>query len=108
MSKEKNLMEVSIPTNCSGKVTLEFLNLLLKLEPAQFLGVARVLSVSLLRNKADVEAEAYTLSDEEKETYIKDHTVRPPEDITSDMIDQFCKLNRIQRRNLMKIIRKAT
>ena len=100
-------MEEKIPQTCSDQAALEFLNLVIKLNPPEFLGVAKVMGVGLMRNKAEVEAEAALLDEEAKTQYIKDNSVRKAELITSDMVDRFFMLNRAQRRNLMKIIRSA-
>lgn len=103
---EQKSMEITTPC-AKEKTAVEFLHLILKLDPAEFLGVARLLGVGLMRNKAEVEAEAFNLEATEKENYIKLNSVRKAEFITSDMIDKFCELNRAKRRELMKIIRKA-
>lgn len=95
-------------TNCSEKSSLEFLNAIIKLDPSEFLGVARMMNISFMRNKAEVEAEAASIEDEaEKANYIDLNSIRPAALITSDMVDKFCEFNRSQRRNLMKIIRAA-
>ena len=104
---EEKSIQIDVGCGASQKTALEFLHLLLKLDPAEFLGVAGLLGVGFMRNKADVEAEAFNMEGEEKENYIKLHSIRDANLITSDMIDKFCGLNRAKRRELMKIIRKA-
>lgn len=65
----------------------EFLKIIPLLEADEFLGLATMLKVNLMEDK---------------------DTPRDFVDIFSDVLDEFEKKNRAQRRNLMKILRSAT
>lgn len=74
-------------TRTSPKELIRFIGLINTLSATEFLGVVRVMNLTAIgeNNKA-----------------------RSFEDIMSDMIDKFVEYNRTQRRNLIKIIKKAS
>ena len=70
----------------SSKVFTEFLEEVIKLEPIEFIGLAKVLCAPVM--------------DDNKEP-------REFEDILSDMMDNFVSTGRRQRRDILKIDRKS-
>lgn len=74
-------------TRTSPKELIRFIGLINTLSATEFLGVVRVMNLTIIgeNNKS-----------------------RSFEDIMSDMIDKFIEYNRTQRRNLIKIIKKAS
>lgn len=74
-------------TKTSPKELIRFIGLINTLPTAEFLGVVRVMNLTAIG---------------------EDNKPRSFEDIMSDMIDKFVEYNRTQRRNLMKIIKKAS
>lgn len=70
----------------------EFANLILRLKPQEFFGVCKILNV-----------EIYTDEKDEQNHQI----ARDAYEIINDVLLAFEKLNRTQRRNLLKIIKKA-
>ena len=83
IKEETNKMD----TRTSPKELIRFIGLINTLSATEFLGVVRVMNLTAIgeNNKA-----------------------RSFEDIMSDMIDKFVEYNRTQRRNLIKIIKKAS
>lgn len=83
IKEETNKMD----TRTSPKELIRFIGLINTLSATEFLGVVRVMNLTAIgeNNKA-----------------------RSFEDIMSDMIDKFIEYNRTQRRNLIKIIKKAS
>ena len=83
IKEETNKMD----TRTSPKELIRFIGLINTLSATEFLGVVRVMKLTAIgeNNKA-----------------------RSFEDIMSDMIDKFVEYNRTQRRNLIKIIKKAS
>lgn len=74
---------------CSEKEQVEFAQLLVRLSPIEFLGACRFLNIQLVRadDAADDQRDFYTLY--------------------CEAIDEYARLNRTQRRNLLKILRPA-
>lgn len=70
----------------SSKVFTEFLEEVIKLEPIEFIGLAKVLCAPVM--------------DSNKE-------LREFEDILSDMMDNFISTGRRQRRDILKMIKEA-
>ena len=70
----------------SDKAALKFVNALLQLNPVEFLGVSKILCVPVV--------------DSEKEP-------RQFDEILSDLIDNFIKLNRRNRRELLSILKES-
>lgn len=83
IKEETNKMD----TKTSPKELIRFIGLINTLSATEFLGVVRVMNLTVIgeNNKS-----------------------RSFEDIMSDMIDKFVEYNRTQRRNLIKIIKKAS
>ena len=69
----------------SSKVFTEFLEEVIKLEPIEFIGLAKVLCAPVMDNKEP----------------------REFEDILSDMMDNFISTGRRQRRDILKMIKEA-
>ncbi len=70
----------------------EFLELILKLSPPEFFGICKILNI-----------EVYTDEKDEQNRPI----ARDALEIINDVLLSFEKLNRTQRRNLMKVVRAA-
>lgn len=66
------------------KAALQFVNAIVKLNPIEFIGVSKILCVPMVNT--------------EKEA-------RQFDDILSDMIDNFIKLNRRNKRELLQILK---
>ena len=83
IKEETNKMD----TRTSPKELIRFIGLINSLSATEFVGVVRVMNLTVIgeNNKS-----------------------RSFEDIMSDMIDKFIEYNRTQRRNLIKIIKKAS
>ena len=83
IKEETNKMD----TRTSPKELIRFIGLINTLSATEFLGVVRIMNLTAIgeNNKS-----------------------RSFEDIMSDMIDKFIEYNRTQRRNLIKIIKKAS
>ena len=62
---------------------------LVELEPVEFLGICHILNVDLFIDEEDKEPKDF-------------------EDMWSEVCDKVWALNRVQRRNLMKLVRAAT
>lgn len=76
MEKNKN--------NVSSKIVINFLELVTQLEPIEFVGLSKILCVSLVNEKNDP---------------------REFEDILSDMIDKFISTGRKQRKDIIKVLK---
>ena len=74
-------------TRTSPKELIRFIGLINTLSTIEFLGVVRVMNLTIIG---------------------ENNKFRSFEDIMSDMIDKFIEYNRTQRRNLIKIIKKAS
>lgn len=68
------------------KELIEFITIINRLEPVEFAGIVKILCVAL----ADYSGK-----------------VRPYEEILSDLIDNFCKIGRRQRREIIKLLRQV-
>lgn len=73
------------------KDTIEFAKCIVKLEPAEFIGLCKILCVHVFNN-------------DEKDENGKPMP-RKGEDIAADCIDKFSQLNRAKRREIMAILR---
>lgn len=73
--------------NITGEKLQEFIRCVSLLSEVEFLGVAKILTVSIVK---------------------EDHTPRAADEILEDMIDTFVFLNRKKRRDLMKILKQIT
>lgn len=73
-----------IEKELTSKELIRFVDSISKLEALYFMGVARIMDTAIVT---------------------PDGETRSMEDIMSDMIDKFISYNRVQRRNLMKIIK---
>lgn len=76
MEKNKNKV--------SSKIVINFLELVTQLEPIEFVGLSKILCVSLVNEKNDP---------------------REFEDILSDMIDKFISTGRKQRKDIIKVLK---
>lgn len=97
-------------------------HMIVKLEPAEFVGVCKILGVELIENidELNVEDAAGSQIPDNNEDNVEDTTdgrrvrmsvdvkVRPAEELISEVFDKLTKLNRTQRRNLMKLLKPAT
>lgn len=70
----------------SSKELIRFIEKITKLEPIYFIGVARIMNITITGTNGEVCA---------------------LEEIMSDVIDKFISYNRIQRKNLYKIIKQV-
>ena len=82
-------------TTRQQKDVLKFLKLLTKLEPLELIGVSKILGVEAI----DIELKA------EGERVVANVSPHIAENIISDSIDAFLKLDNAQRKNLFKILR---
>ena len=67
-----------------------FINTIMKLEPVEFMGLARVLKVPLFTGEGEA---------------------REPRDLTdvfSDVLENFSKCGRVRRREILKLVKDAT
>lgn len=71
----------------NNKDLLNFIETIPKLEPIEFLGLSKILCVSTVNENMEP---------------------RKFEDIFSDMIDRFISIDRKQRRDILKVIKKAS
>ena len=78
MEKNKN--------NVSSKTVINFLELVTQLEPIEFVGLSKILCVSLVNQKNEP---------------------REFEDISSDMIDKFISTRRKQRKDIIKVLKQS-
>lgn len=87
-----------------------FVRNLPKLQPIEFVGLCKVLGVQMART--DVLKE---MSKEEKENLMQapkeeigvvvDAITRPLDEVMEDLMDKFLSLNKIQRRNILQILK---
>jgi len=90
----------------------EFLDLITKLEPGEFLGIAKLFGVKLVEKK-DVDcAESIECTDasDDKVENSPDrpgYDIRDAADILNDIIEQYMVLGRKGRRNVLKLLRTA-
>ena len=70
----------------SSNELIRFIEKITKLEPIYFIGVARIMNITITGANGEV---------------------RALEEIMSDVIDKFISYNRIQRKNLYKIIKQV-
>ena len=78
MEKNKN--------NVSSKIVINFLELVTQLEPIEFVGLSKILCVSLVNQKNEpIEFE----------------------DILSDMIDKFISTGRKKRKDIIKVLKQS-
>ena len=73
--------------------------LMLQLEPQEFIGICKILGVKLL------EEDSIEKSEESGEVVL---SVRPAENLIQDAIDKIGELNKVQSRNLYKLLKAAT
>lgn len=83
------------------KQTKDFINTLKKLEPVEFIGVARILKIPVAR-PVDVP------SDTPDAAPVTKAEARDFYEIFADMINKFDSLGRAQRRQIMEVMRDAT
>lgn len=97
-------------------------NMIVKLEPAEFIGVCKILGVELVENINGpyVEDAAGSSCTDKDGDNVEDTTdgrsvrmkvdieVRSAEELISDVLEKLTKLNRTQRRNLTKLLKPAT
>lgn len=72
----------------------EILELLTKLEPVEFVGICRLMNITLGMVEKDEEGNDVP-------------TLRPAEKLMEDIINKFMTYNKVQRRNFMAILRGA-
>lgn len=80
-----------------NKALIEFGNLLAQLTPVQVGAVAKILKVKLTTDELEER-------DDGKQVY----KARPGIEVANDVFEAYSKLNRTQKRNLLKLIKKAT
>ena len=97
-------------------------NMIAKLEPAEFIGVCKILGVELVENIggpyvedaagspcADKDGDNVEDTADGRSVRMKvDIEVRSAEELISDVFEKLTKLNRTQRRNLAKLLKPAT
>jgi hypothetical protein len=86
--KKKDKGVNKVMKNKKKELNREFMTELTKLEITEFIGVARLLNVKILKEDNE--------------------TARNFVDVFSDVVDSYDKLGRNARRNLMKIVKNAT
>ena len=97
-------------------------HMIVKLEPAEFVGVCKILGVELVENVGEpyVEDAAGSPCTDKDGDNVEDTTdgrsvrikvdieVRSAEELIADVLEKLTKLNRTQRRNLTKLLKPAT
>lgn len=108
-----------------SKSTEKIVGMIVKLEPQEFIGVCKILGVQIydeIEGELNVEDAAGRCGDaynddseitEAESTGRPQHTniniqVRSAEDLFVDVVDKVEKLNRTQRRNLLRLLKPAT
>lgn len=81
------------------KIKEKCAELMLRLEPQEFIGICKILGVKLL------EQDTIEKSEESGEVVL---SVRPAENLIQDAIDKIGELNKVQSRNLYKLLKAAT
>ena len=90
-----------------SKSVEKIIKLIAGLEPAEFIGVCKILGVEILQ-PTEVETDEKLPSSESKEDNQKRNInvkVRPAEELIVEVIDKVDNLNRAQRRNLLALLR---
>ena len=90
-----------------SKSVEKIIKLIAGLEPAEFIGVCKILGVEILQ-PTEVETDEKLPSRESKEDNQKRNInvkVRPAEELIVEVIDKVDNLNRAQRRNLLALLR---
>lgn len=93
----------------------KIIRMISELEPQEFLGVCKILGVRLYDGVAPISEEsvseesmtARTTTDEENKEQV-DVVARPAELLFEDVFMKVVQLNRIQRRNLTRLLKAAT
>lgn len=86
-----------------------FVKNIVKLEPAEFCGLARILSVPMVRQEklADLKKEDYeAMGLDEKTEYVAELT-RPMDEVLEQMMDKFLSLPRKRRKEINQILKDA-
>ena len=78
-----------------------------KLEPAEFVGLARVLGVSTLRGLSEIGLRAEDLKDksEEETLEIVDKLTVPTDEVLEKMMDKFLSLSKRRRKEINQILK---
>lgn len=90
-----------------SKSVEKIIKLIAGLEPAEFIGVCKILGVEILQS-TEAETDEKLPSRESKEDNQKRNInvkVRPAEELIVEVIDKVDNLNRAQRRNLLALLR---
>lgn len=90
-----------------SKSVEKIIKLIAGLEPAEFIGVCKILGVEILQ-PTEAETDEKLPSRESKEDNQKRNInvkVRPAEELIVEVIDKVDNLNRAQRRNLLALLR---
>ena len=90
-----------------SKSVEKIIKLIAGLEPAEFIGICKILGVEILQ-PIEVETNEELPSRESKEDNQKRNInvkVRPAEELIVEVIDKVDNLNRAQRRNLLALLR---
>ena len=85
----------------------EFIRFLSKLEPVEFMGLAKVLCVRTLRDPKDlgVDLDEYVNKSEEEKEEIKNLLLVPTEEIMVEMIDKFASLKKRKRKEILSLLK---
>ena len=86
-----------------------FVKNIVKLEPAEFCGLARILNVPMVRQEklADLKKEDYeAMGLDEKTEYVAELT-RPMDEVLEQMMDKFLSLPRKRRKEINQILKDA-
>ena len=80
----------------------------LELDPIEFLGICKILGVQIYKVDSEIIIEEHVEGGQPKEVANVNASVREFADIWSDVCDAIDDLNRIQKRNLDKLLKAAT
>lgn len=97
--------------NQDSKSYKDFLMQVSKLEPVEFLGLAKIFGVSCVEKELDVECgRSIDVKDEgtDNSSDKPGYKVRQAEDILGDMAEKYMSLERKGRRNVMRLLNTAT
>ena len=86
-----------------------FVKNITKLEPAEFCGLARILSVPMVKQEklADLKKEDYeAMGLDEKAEYVAELT-RPMDEVLEQMMDRFLGLSKRRRKEINQILKDA-
>ena len=86
-----------------------FVKNIAKLEPAEFCGLARILSVPMVKQEklADLKKEDYeAMGLDEKTEYVAELT-RPMDEVLEQMMDRFLGLSKRRRKEINQILKDA-